>query len=218
MDFSKNIKFQNLLLWYKSRGVKLPIFAKTTPTQKILPLEKDHHTKTDVETSVSEIAPDQKPNTKQLKTLFFSAEYMEGNNKDPKAIFLSADTERLDFYSDEESVLFLKMIASIGLNPKEILVVKVQQQPEKQGHVEIKELIGKLKPNVIVPFDRTSLASLSKNPNLDIEWNHFRGKILSYIISPIKIVPTWHPKKLLQMNELKRDSWNDLQLIQKIIN
>ncbi len=89
-----------------------------------------------------------------------------------------------------------------------------QEEEIKQCYPYLEKQIEIIKPKVICCLGSTAAKVLTGN---DVPITELRGKIFKYKNTDIKIIPTYHPAALLRNPSLKKPTWQDMQLIMKIL-
>ncbi len=137
----------------------------------------------------------------------------------------AADRQKFIFGRKEDEMLF-KMIEAIGLKKEEVFVTNCLKCSCESDNQPTKDLvlqcfpflareIAVVKPPVICAMGELAVqAILGEEQNLV----RLRGRFHKYRYFdtlPVQVMPTFHPRFLLAHQEMKRATWQDLQLIQK---
>ncbi|MBN2410891.1 uracil-DNA glycosylase [candidate division KSB1 bacterium] len=152
--------------------------------------------------------------------------FCEGN---PEALLaLVAETSRtgdepLDsFFGNETGILLEKILKSINLNRKDVLVCSVRKSDPsnkiEKNHAEqtlnnIEKQIELVGPAFILCLGTTSARILLKN---DQEIGSLRGRFMNY--KDYRLLVTYHPETLINNPELKRATWEDIKLLKHEYN
>ena len=126
--------------------------------------------------------------------------------------------------SDDARALLTKMLAAIRLTWEDVCICPIVKCPptaSKEPSEEeiqsclpfLKRELELLKPKVICAMGKISSQYLLKS---DKQLFALRGKFYSLLNTPL--MPTFHPAFLLKHPELKKASWQDLQLIRQKID
>lgn len=131
-----------------------------------------------------------------------------------------ADTEDKAF-SGEQGELLDKMIAAMGLNEQEYIILNIFEEsarnftaPAIETQVNrLKDFLSQVSPSVIILMgdEATSLLLKTKSPVANIHGvrNQLFGK---------PCIPTYHPKNLLRFIAAKKAAWADLKSALAILN
>lgn len=122
----------------------------------------------------------------------------------------------------EAGDLLTKMIAAMQYTRQDVYIaniVKCRPPNNRNPHDDeaeaclpyLKRQIELIKPKVIVLLGAVPLKYLMERTG--IIKNH--GKWMKY--NDIPVMPTFHPAYLLRYKEAKRDAWNDLQMVMKVL-
>lgn len=138
-----------------------------------------------------------------------------------------ADTTEF-FWSPKEDALFWKMMAAIGLDRESVFVtncIKCGRKDALHADMEsgrhcfsfLERELALLQPEVICTMGElaTSLVLKSSTPLV-----RMRGRFHQYRYphgSGARVMPTFHPRLLLEHPEMKQAAWKDLQAVQRII-
>jgi uracil-DNA glycosylase len=106
------------------------------------------------------------------------------------------------FFSGEQGGLLVKILTAMKLTKESVFICNAQNPSA------INARIKKIKPEVIITLGQTA-GQLILNLNCPIE--EFQGKFHSH--EGIKVMPTFHPKALLERPGLKRKVWEDMQKV-----
>ncbi len=138
----------------------------------------------------------------------------------------SPDDEIL--FGPAEDGMLRRMMEAISLSMSEVYVcnvvkcVFVNGPPDKECgrrcFSHLKREIAVLKPGFILAMGESAAGLLtgSEGPLVRL-----RGRFYSYAgagNSPVRIMPTFHPRFLLQHAEMKPMVWQDLQMVQRQLN
>ena len=126
--------------------------------------------------------------------------------------------------SNEARELLTKMLAAIQLTWEDVCICPIVKCPPASDKAPTKDEIQSclayllrqieiLKPKVICTMGKASSQYLLKS---DKQLFALRGKFYSLLNIPL--MPTFHPALLLKHPELKKASWQDLQLIRQKID
>ncbi len=126
-------------------------------------------------------------------------------------------------FSDQAKDLLARMLQAIGLTLEEVYLtnaIKCALAGDKKPAADsvlccspyLLREIEAVSPKVICAMGPLATEALlhSKTP-----FHRLRGR--SHNFNGIQLVPTFHPAFLLKNTEMKKDAWQDLQLIQKIL-
>jgi len=131
-------------------------------------------------------------------------------------------------FGTEEDNMLRRMMAAIKLSMDEVYVcnvvkcVAVDGQPDKECarrcFFHLKREIAALRPAFILAMGEqaSGLLTGSSAPLVRL-----RGRFYAYSGvggSPVRIMPTFHPRFLLQHVEMKQMVWQDLQMLQRQLN
>lgn len=128
------------------------------------------------------------------------------------------------FMSNEARGLLTKMLTAIQLTWEDVCIYPIVKSPpasdkepsEDEVQSSLPSLLKQieiLKPKVICAMGKISSQHLLKS---DKQLFALRGKF--YTLLNIPLMPTFHPALLLKHPELKKASWQDLQLIRHKID
>lgn len=120
--------------------------------------------------------------------------------------------------------LLTKIIEAIDLTRDKVYIANVVKcRPPRNRDPEPEEVetcrpfldrqIDTIKPKVICALGRVSALNLLQT---DQGITRIRGKIFPY--RGAKLIPTFHPAFLLRNPEKKRDVWEDMKLIRRLLN
>ncbi len=140
--------------------------------------------------------------------------------------YCSAEDQKTYFFGRDEDDMLLKMMAAIGLKKEEVYITNCLKCSCMGGSIPQIEHISRclpfltreisiVKPPVICAMGELSAKALL---NLDEPLIRLRGRFHRYRYfdtHPSVVMPTFHPRFLLAHQEMKRATWQDLQLIQK---
>ncbi len=84
----------------------------------------------------------------------------------------------------------------------------------QQCYTYLERQIEIIKPKVICCLGSTAAKVLTKN---DVPITELRGKIFKYKNTEINVIPTYHPAALLRNPSLKKLTWQDMQLVMKVL-
>jgi DNA polymerase len=127
-------------------------------------------------------------------------------------------------FGPKEDAMLWKMMQAIHLSPETVYVTNClkccpgegilpDSACEKSCFSFLEREIGLLKPGVICAMG--ALAARILTGSLE-PLSRLRGKFSSYRFAPgIMVMPTYHPRFLLQNTEMKRATWLDLQAVAK---
>jgi DNA polymerase len=127
-------------------------------------------------------------------------------------------------FAGESGELFDKMMKAIGLERSEIYltsIVKCRTAADKDPNPDeirtcltyLARQIAAVNPVIICTMGPLAARVLTGNRQ---SLFRFRGKLHDFHGTPL--LPSFHPRFLLNNNEMKKGSWTDLQLIQKKIS
>ena len=120
--------------------------------------------------------------------------------------------------------LLTKIIKSIGLSRDQVYITNVVKcRPPRNRNPEGEEItkcqpflerqVDSVQPKIICALGRVATQSLLST---DKGISSVRGKIFSY--RGKKLVPTYHPAFLLRNTEKKRECWEDMKLIRRLLH
>lgn len=130
----------------------------------------------------------------------------------------------------EEDLLFWKMMQAIQLGPQDVYVtnaLKCQPAPGaipdaawlRQCQLHLVDEINSVRPYLICAMGEVAAAALlgGKQPVARL-----RGRVHSLrtggeAMSHYKVMVTYHPRFLLQVEDMKRAAWQDLQQMQEML-
>ncbi|CAK8723348.1 Uracil DNA glycosylase superfamily protein [Candidatus Electrothrix aarhusensis] len=142
--------------------------------------------------------------------------------------FIGTLSEKGQVWGKEEDAMLWRMMQAIGLDQRSVYVTNAIKCPQP-GPVQLGSLMEKscfphlekeiqiIRPQLICAMgDSVTRALLKTKAPLA----RLRGRFRSYR-SPqgnvIKIMPTYHPRLLLQHPEMKQATWKDLQAVQRML-
>ncbi len=116
------------------------------------------------------------------------------------------------------------MIRAIGLKREEVFITNIikcrpprNRDPEKDEIIACAPLLQKqleiINPEIIVTLGKPAITALS-GEKLPI--TRIRGKIM--VIDGRKVLPTYHPAYLLRNPIKKKEAWEDLKTLKKLLN
>ncbi len=119
--------------------------------------------------------------------------------------------------------LLTKMMESIGLRREEVYIANILKCRPPNNRDPCPEEIQKcipwlrsqlriLKPEVICALGTFAAQALL---DTDLPISKLRGKILDF--EGTKLIPTYHPAALIYHPQWKRESWEDLKLLKKVL-
>ena len=120
--------------------------------------------------------------------------------------------------------LLTKIIEAIGLRRDQVYITNVVKcRPPRNRNPEAEEIakcqpflerqVDAVQPKIICALGRVAAQSLLST---DKGISSVRGKIFSY--RGKKLVPTYHPAFLLRNTEKKRECWEDMKLIRRLLH
>lgn len=120
--------------------------------------------------------------------------------------------------------LLTKIINAIDLNRDDVYIANVvkcrppgNRDPEPEEVEECRPFLDRqidtIRPKVICALGRVAAQNLLKTEE---GITRIRGRIYSY--RGAKLVPTFHPAYLLRNAEKKRECWEDMKLIRRLLN
>ena len=130
------------------------------------------------------------------------------------------------FFGRAEDEMLAKMIGALGLKQEEVYITNCikcccsdanipGEEQLQQCQSYLAREIAAIKPSVICAMgDLSAKAVLGKNEPVVRLRGTFR-RYRYYEEHPVEVMVTFHPRFLLAHEEMKRATWNDLQLIQK---
>ncbi|HHB77117.1 MAG TPA: hypothetical protein ENK84_11345 [Desulfobulbus sp.] len=131
------------------------------------------------------------------------------------------------FGAAEDSML-RRMMEAIRLSMDEVYICNVvkcippEGQPDRECarccFFHLKREIAALRPACILAMGESAAALLTGSSAPLVR---LRGRFYSYAgagNSPVRIMPTFHPRFLLQHAEMKQMVWQDLQMVQRQLN
>lgn len=110
------------------------------------------------------------------------------------------------FFSGESGELLIKILQAMNLTKESVCICDISSPKA------LKKRIKRKKPKVIITLGQES-ADLIINNNTRLEY--FRGRAHEFY--GIKVMPTWHPLNLLQNLDKKRDVWEDMKIVMKLL-
>jgi uracil-DNA glycosylase family 4 len=185
-------KIEALLLWQKSRGLRLPSFAKANALGSDDP---------------------------KLKLKEYSGRQADTKITPCDLLFISCSLDWKPSTDAESEALLNKMIAAMKLKNADIKKIRFDSsKPEElsQAFLEIKNcsiciILGSAALNAL-QFSKEKPGS---TVDFDMNFSEVRGKFLKHSTENIeqKVIASWHPTKLIEQPILKQDSWNDLKKV-----
>ncbi len=131
-------------------------------------------------------------------------------------------------FGEAEDSMLRRMMEAIRLSMDEVYVcnmvkcVAVEGQPDKECarrcFFHLKREIAALRPAYILAMGESPAALLTGSSAPLVR---LRGRFYSYAgagNAPVRIMPTFHPRFLLQHAEMKQMVWQDLQMVQRQLN
>ena len=129
-------------------------------------------------------------------------------------------------FGQEEDVMLWKMMAAIGMQPEHVYVTNcLKCCPSDAGIINGKceqscfsflaREIAAVKPGVICAMGDMAVRVLTGRQE---PLSRLRSRFGNYRYQSgriVKVMPTFHPRFLLQHQEMKKATWNDLLLIKK---
>lgn len=120
--------------------------------------------------------------------------------------------------------LLTKIINAIDLSRDEVYITNVvkcrpprNRDPEPEEVAECRPFLNRqvdaIQPKVICALGRVAAQNLLET---DEGITHIRGRIFPY--RNAKLVPTFHPAYLLRNPEKKRECWEDMKLIRRLLH
>ena len=160
----------------------------------------------------------------------------------PKVLFIGEgpgydeDRKGLPFIG-RSGQLLTKILMAIDLNREDVFITNIVKchpmkdasVPDKKGNdrpptVEesdhcwkiLEQQIIILDPPIICTLGSVATKYLLKSDDLI---SHLRGNVFDFVIGKkiIPLIPTFHPSALLRNPKLKKDTWSDIQKIQRYI-
>ncbi|MGB5684603.1 MAG: uracil-DNA glycosylase [Candidatus Electrothrix sp.] len=142
--------------------------------------------------------------------------------------FIGTPSEKGLIWGKEEDAMLWRMMQAIGLDQSSVYVTNAIKCPQPR-HVQPRSLMEQscfshlekeiqiIRPTLICAMgDSVTQALLKTKAPLA----RLRGSFRSYR-SPqgdrVKVMPTYHPRLLLQHPEMKQATWKDLQAVQKML-
>ncbi len=130
------------------------------------------------------------------------------------------DVEKGKIFNDQAAELLVKMLAAINLKEEDVFQTNIIRCCIDRNEVAIDtqlkncrrhliELISLLRPMIICTMGQLASQTLLENKNQLIA---LRGRFHQF--NTIPLMATYHPSQLLQIEDLKKAAWYDLQLIQ----
>lgn len=125
----------------------------------------------------------------------------------------------------EEDRMVARMLSAIHIDPQDAFVTNILKcafpvscQPVAD-HIQcclayLRRQIAVIAPEVICTMGIIATRALLDLPQ---SLSQLRGRFHRYSVNgrEIPVMPTYHPSYLLQAEEMKKETWNDLQLIEK---
>lgn len=129
-------------------------------------------------------------------------------------------------FGREEDLMVTRMLAAIHLAPSEVFVTNILKcglpGPCQPVAANIQCCLGFLRRQitVIAPELICTMGTIATRALLDLpqSLSRLRGRFYPYTAldgREIPLMPTYHPSYLLQAEEMKKETWKDLQLIEK---
>ncbi len=121
------------------------------------------------------------------------------------------------FFTNETGLLLEKILKSINLDRKDILLCSVtksdllgkKEEPLIEQTVKyLEKQLDQVKPAVILCLGTTAARIFLKN---DQDVSSLRGKMMDY--KNYRLLVTYHPETLINKPELKRATWEDMKLL-----
>lgn len=121
--------------------------------------------------------------------------------------------------------LLTKMLAAIDVDREETFITNIvkcrppgNRNPEADEVKECRELLSAqikhIQPKVILALGGPAAKTLlDLDPAIGI--SKIRGRV--YLYEGIKVVPSFHPAYLLRTPEAKREAWNDMKTVKKLL-
>jgi DNA polymerase len=129
------------------------------------------------------------------------------------------------FFGPEEDIMLWRMMDAIGLSRADLYVTNVIKccptgvLPESicAGHcfTHLSREIAALKPGLVMAMGEMATAQLLGS---SVPLVRLRGRFHSYRYpdsSPARVMPTFHPRFLLDNPQMKKMVWQDLQMVQR---
>ncbi|MDU9048515.1 MAG: uracil-DNA glycosylase [Candidatus Electrothrix sp. Rat3] len=142
--------------------------------------------------------------------------------------FIGAASEQGQIWGTEEDAMLWRMMQAIGLDQNSVYVTNVIKCPhsgpvqpgsltEKSCFTHLEKEIQIIQPSFICAMGDTATRALLKTKAPLVR---LRGRFHSYR-SPqgdtVQVMPTFHPRLLLQYPEMKQATWKDLQAVQRML-
>jgi DNA polymerase len=144
--------------------------------------------------------------------------FSRSGKKGAKLAFVIGSPEgerRQEPFAKEERELIERIINSIALEKEEVYICTVARRrpaPELGTMAEFEKEIKRVSPRVIVTFgEQAARLVLDKDAPLA----ELRGRPQSY--GTIKVMPTHHPLTLIKNPGLKRETWEDIKKVIKVL-
>ena len=131
-------------------------------------------------------------------------------------------------FGPEEDVMFWKMMAAIKLAPEAVYVTNSLKCCPGEGVLPdrtcetcfsfLEREIALVRPRVICAMGEVAARLLTGSAE---PLARLRGKFARYRYQSghdIAVIPTYHPRFLLQNKEMKRAAWLDLQAVEKLLH
>jgi len=151
----------------------------------------------------------------------------EGSVKQGLALFIICDPPGPEDEAENRPIsgapreLLVKMLSAINLSLDDIFltnIVKCAPPAERIPTTEetsaclpfLMRQIALIKPKIIFTMGQIASQTMLKTSQSLVS---LRGRFHDF--QGIPLMPTFHPARLLKVQELKKGSWNDLQMIQK---
>ncbi len=151
----------------------------------------------------------------------------QGNPVSPDIMFIGeapgADEDRQGLaFVGRAGQLLTKMIAAMGYTREEVFIANIckcrppNNRPPTADEMEaclpyLKEQIRIIRPRMIVAMGNTAILGLLGSTGI----TRLRGNWVTF--EGIPLMPTLHPSYLLRFPTVKRDAWNDLKKVLKLL-
>ncbi|MCP4020842.1 MAG: hypothetical protein GY729_03280 [Desulfobacteraceae bacterium] len=106
------------------------------------------------------------------------------------------------FYKGEAGQLLTKILKAMGLGPDQVFICNA---PDKDS-IDLK--LKQISPRVVVSLGQTATKMLL---NAENGFDKLRGKFHPY--GSAKVMPTFHPSRLIKDPSLKRAVWEDIKMV-----
>lgn len=110
------------------------------------------------------------------------------------------------FFSGDSGQLLIKILSAMNLSKDQVFICNCDDLLTLNNKLETNS------PKVIITLGSKPSKAL-KNTNQPLD--RYRGKLFDYL--GIKVMPTYHPSLLLKAPEYKRQVWDDMQQVMRLV-